>query len=99
MPCYTITTVKLELKAANMELLRKAVEAVTKETRIQTEGQKMFWYGGSYDKQTGTLTVRKEEQGNLIKRAYTGEVIKDKAKRMGWQVKQTEEFKYQIIKR
>jgi hypothetical protein len=103
MPCNTITTVSLELKNANTALLRKAVEAVIGERGgylISHNEKFLRWsMGGSYDRQTGKLTVQSEAQGNKIKQYYSGEVVKAQAKKFGWQVKTVGANKFEIIKR
>lgn len=98
MPCYTVTKVTLELNNANLDLLTKAVMKHTKST-IRSIDNGIAWLEGSYDKTTGKLVVRSEELGKLIKREYSGEIVKAQAKRFGWTVKETSDFKYQIIKR
>jgi hypothetical protein len=101
MPCYTITTVTLEFKNANMELLKKAIKAsLGIDAEIYNLGVK--WNGGYYNKIMGEITLNKktaEDDIKLIKRAYSAEIVKDQAKRFGWNLKQTSEFKYEISKR
>ena len=100
MPCYTITTAKLELKNANPTLLKKAIEKLMgKGTQFQEARGVLYFNGGTYTKATGILEVRNEAVGRQIKRNYSGEVVYAQAKRFGWQVKQTAENKYEIIKR
>lgn len=99
MPCYTITEVKLELKNANLALLTKAINNIMKNAYIQLRDNGLVWSGGSYDKATGMLSVRNEADGKLIKRAYSREIVKSQASRFGWSIKETSQFKYEIIKR
>lgn len=98
MPCYTMTRVTLELNNANIDLLTKAVLKHTKST-VRSFESGIAWMEGSYDKTTGKLVVKSDELGKLIKREYSGEIVKEQAKRFGWTVKETSAFKYQIIKR
>jgi hypothetical protein len=99
MPCDTITTVNLELKNANLDLLKKAIKSVTgEEAEIYNLG--LVWRGGrTYNKLSGILTARTDEEAKLIKQSYSAEIVKMQAQRFGWQVKQTANFKYQIMKR
>lgn len=98
MPCFTITTIELQLRDANLELLKNAIKEVTgKDATIYNAA--MLWDGGQYQKISGRLVVRDEKTGQNIKRAYSAELVKAQAKRFGWQVKKTDEYKYQIIKR
>jgi len=99
MPCYTITTVKLVLTNANLDLLKKAIEGMG--YVVDRYGEKLFWRNGSYDKVKGTLNLvgGTEEQGNAIRRAYSTEVLKKNATKFGWQLKKVKENKYQLLKR
>lgn len=99
MPCYSIITVDLELKNANLSLLTKAINNIMKNAYVQLRDNGLVWSGGSYDKRTGMLSVRSETDGKLIKRAYSCEIVKSQASRFGWQCKEIGQFKYQIIKR
>jgi hypothetical protein len=99
MPCDSIITVDLELKNANLALLTKAINKIGQNAYIQLRDNGLVWNGGSYDKKTGILSVQNEADGKLIKRAYSGEIVKSQASRFGWNIKETSQFKYEIIKR
>lgn len=101
MPCDTITTVKLELLNANLELLKKAMAETLKipASSIRQSENGLSWSRYSYNKQTGQLTTRTDREGQQIKRAYSGELVKQQAKRFGWLVKETKPFTYEIVKR
>lgn len=100
MPCYTITTVTLELKQADTAALKKALESLGLDPYVSSYNeQQINFRNGSYDRSTGKLTVRNEETGKAIKRAYSAELVQMQAKRFGWQVKKISENKYEIIKR
>jgi hypothetical protein len=98
MPCDTIVTVKLELKNANLTLLQKVVEEITGR-KAYVSGNIVSWGTGSYNKLTSQLTVRSQSDGQQIKRAYSGELVKAQAKRFGWQIKEISQYQYQILKR
>ena len=98
MPCDSIITINLELKNANLALLTKAINKIGQNAYIQLRDNGLVWPGGSYDKTTGILSVKNEADGKLIKRAYSGEIVKAQAKRFGWQCKEVGQFKYEIIK-
>jgi hypothetical protein len=99
MPCDSIITVDLELKNANLALLTKAINNIMKNAYVQVRNNGLVWNGGSYDKTTGMLSVSNEADGKLIKRAYSGEIVKAQASRFGWSIKETSQFRYEIIKR
>lgn len=102
MPCWTITTVKLELKNASLDLLKKALEAQGKQNiYVNTAMGIVTWgYGrDGYNKNTGQISVQTKSDGNAIRRAYSAEVVKKTASRFGWQVQQSGENRFAIIKR
>jgi nitrate reductase beta subunit len=99
MPCYSITQVQLLLEKANVDLLKKALEGLGY-LGLHKDGEKrLYWNGGMYNKDSGKLTVREDNRVSEIKKAYSAEVVKAQAKRFGWQLKETGQYKYQIIKR
>lgn len=64
--------------------------------------QNIFFSNGSYSLNDNTLTLQgydTDKRTSLIKQAYSGAVVKAQAKRMGWQLKETAPFKYQVQKR
>ena len=98
MPCDSVITVSLELKGADLDLLKKALEATGERVYGATKDQ-ISWYGGEYDRRTGVIKVKNEASGKLIKKAYSAEIVKAQAKRFGWQLKETSAFTYEITKR
>lgn len=103
MPCNTITTVKLELKNVDLELMRKALIGLGKSPHV-LYNTRLVWTGKgrvteSYDKTTGQLTVRDETTGGLVKRAYSEQVLLRNAARYGWQVKKTADNQYTMVRR
>jgi hypothetical protein len=90
--------VKLELKDASLDLLKKALESLGYRVYDQTE-QELKWIGGRYNKADGKLTISDVTTGNAIRRGYTAELVKKQATRFGWQIKKTGENKFAIIKR
>ena len=100
MPCYSITTVSLVLLNADLTALEKAVRKhIQYPNNMNSFDGGLVWNGGSYDKETGRLEVNSEKEGQLIKREYSAELVRMQAKRFGWSIKETSEFKFQIIKR
>jgi len=97
MPCDTITQVKTVLEAVNVETFRTALQSLGYLTR-QTNNL-LQWNGGSLNLTSGVLTTRSDREGQEIRQAYSGEIVKKQAARFGWAVKKTSENKYQIIKR
>ncbi len=99
MPCETITSVTLELKNANLDLLKKALEKlgylVNKVSHgLQFRKKSTF----NYYSQTGEFNAEDFESANAIKQAYTSQLVQDKASRFGWKVKTLSANKFQIQK-
>lgn len=107
MPCDTITQTGIEL-GPNIQpsLLMEALTAMKLEPRMFNDA--IRFNGGSYDLRTKQATVYGSEMAGTIdqvdqfkaniKREYGVAVLKSNAKRYGWQLKQTGDYKYQIIK-
>jgi hypothetical protein len=104
MPCDSIRTISVDLSAVGKispELLMAALRA-TGETRVfaATKTLIRFGYDGEWiDTETGKSNLSSYRNADALKQAYGAEVVKAKAKQYGWQLKETEQFKYQIVKR
>ena len=96
MPCDTLTVVSLELKNANLTWLKQALEACG--YQVTQSGEILSWRGGNYNRQTGLLTTRTENDAARIKREYSSIMVKNMGSRFGWRVKQTGETRFQIQK-
>lgn len=102
MPCDTITTsnVQQQLKNVNHKLLKKALEAMGF-TVNEKDGVLTFYgiheatgtaHSGIYENGKFTEQVRGLSQAmhiNLVKKAYSHEVIKATAMSFGWKLSQT----------
>lgn len=102
MPCDTIITVKLEIKNAQMDIMKATLENRGYTITYQNENTLNFrgntsWDSGSFNKTTGVITSRTNM--DWLRQAYTQEFVQQKVMRYGWQVKQTGENKFQILKR
>lgn len=96
MPCNTVTSITLELKNANLELLKKALESL--DYKVDQKDRYLSWQTGDYNGYTGEFQVRYEEVGYKIKRAYTSQLVQYQAKRFGWKIKALSDNKFQIQK-
>lgn len=104
MPCDTRNLMGIDLGKIDPGLLFEALKTLN--LNPQRTATMITWYGGSYDLNTHQATIRTsrmagqnaDEATAQIKRAYSAETIKATAKKYGWQIKQTAEFKYQVIK-
>ena len=98
MPCDTIQKVTLELKKANKVTLQQSLESQGYNVSVTRTGlvfshKNDYYNRGSWDEKTGQLIARSEQDGNLIKQNYSATIVKNQAKKFGWQVKVKEEVK------
>lgn len=99
MPCDTIRQVTVELKVADKQILLLGLLASGFTTRALSEDRLTFSKGlatGVIDLKAGRITIQEgnEKVINEIKRSYSSEVIRQSAKRFGWNLNQTEENRY-----
>lgn len=98
MPCYTMSTVGVVLKVADLDMLQKALE---REGEIVRKiGNRLEWSGGqSFNKDTSELRVRDASMAAKLKQAYGAEIVRTQAKRYGWQLKEVAPYKFEVLKR
>jgi len=100
MPCDTITTVSLNMSNIDIDTMKAALEALG--YKVQVSGNVLYGTFGSIDTRRGTIEMNRYEKGldvSTVKKAYTREVVKQKARRLGWQYKETADWQYELIKR
>lgn len=111
MPCDSISTASVVwTQATDLNLLVAALNTLGKQATLQGDtirftggtfraGQFTF-QGSAFLGQMARMTDAKAAEAlALVKRAYSGEVVKSQAKRFGWQLKETAPFKYEVMKR
>ena len=96
MPCDTITTVSLNMETIDIDTMKAALEALG--YTVQQQGDILYGRFGSIDTRRGTLDTRSLDV-STVKKAYTREVVKQKAKRLGWQFREVADWQYELIKR
>ena len=82
------------------KILMAALNTLGLNPRLQ--GDSIYFVNGVYSINEKSLEFRGtsvEERTAELKRAYSGEVVKFTAKKYGWQLKQTEPLKFQVMKR
>lgn len=91
MPCYSIQTMSVEMKAANKELLEKALNALgLRFTRngelftIHTEAGTIRIGAGETAELSGSNMSRLQERLNEIKRGYSAQVIQQVGRKNRW---------------
>lgn len=103
MPCYTRINSTVEFgPATDAALLAAALRGLG--YTVTQMGKNLSFARYDNDVVTGTyangrMTISGTVDQNLLKRAYSAEVVKSSAKRFGWQVKQTGPQQFQVTKR
>lgn len=89
MPCDTIQTATVDLGKLDPVLLDLAMADLGLTGRYV------------YDRAIGKITMRGYGQPTeaQIKQAYSAQVVKQTAKKFGWQIKETGRFQYAVTKR
>lgn len=105
MPCDTIqrSSVSLELRADNEQLLVTALKNLG--YAVQKIGETVCFttregHRGVFAKGKLNLSGYRVEQfnTNIIRRAYSVEIVKSQSKRFGWQLSQEDEFTFNVTK-
>lgn len=101
MPCFTVSTIGVVLKVADMDLLEKALRALygVEVVRMGKDRIRFGRNGESFDKDNQELRVKTQDEAAKIKQAYSAEIVKAQAKKYGWLLKETAPFTYEITKR
>lgn len=102
MPCDSIVLNQVELELANEELLMTALENMTESKVVKYGNVITFNYGGnSYRIDNKKLICPKGYEGtaDLIKQAYSKEVVTRAAKRFGWNMKQVKQNKFMLTRK
>ena len=105
MPCYEVRLAQVALEAADLALLKAAIE---REYGCAVEllggGTALrFWHPDGYVVTViggkVTLPAGREREVDRIKRAYTRAAVEKSAKRLGWTARQTGERKLVVERR
>jgi hypothetical protein len=90
-PCDQIITTKVKLKAESTETLEEALKAAGYTVRRYGTNLQVYGRGEQFSINDGELVTTKQGQkaadlANSINRAYSTTVLKQQAKKYGWQV-------------
>ena len=103
MPCDTIQLNSINVPKMNPALRAKGLRAMG--ITIGTVHQTTFTYQGhTYTLSAGALVSRTASDADLarvaalVKQHYSAQVVQYTAARNGWQLKQTGQFAYEVIK-
>jgi len=104
MPCWTVQEAKVQFSAnTDRNLLNAALEADGLNPKLT--GDIIKFNGGSYHCASHEFTFsglnqkQADEKVAKFKRGYSAQVVLSQAKRFGWQVKQTSQYEYEIVRR
>lgn len=88
MPCYTVRTVSVELKIADLTVLERGLAAAGFAVRRTGDVVRATRGGVTAVIQGGQVTVTEGNEAviPLIKQAYSAEAVRTAAKRFGWDV-------------
>jgi len=107
MPCYSISTASIKLKAENVDLLRSALGNDTVEglsVRHESPESILGNYDGySYEiNRSGEVITESSvatKVANAINRAYSREVIRKTSRKFGWTLKSENDSSFVAVKR
>lgn len=106
MPCDTIqrSKVSFKLNATDTGLLKTALTSLGYSVGQTHKGLSFSKYGANGTFVNGefkaTINGREEDfDVNEVKRAYSKEVVKATSKRFGWNLKETGENQYEVVRR
>lgn len=106
MPCDSVIVNRVEMPAMHPELTGRALKEMGA-SGVWTSGETIgFSYqGDDYTLRGGVLSSsdvgqkRIGEVADLLKRQYSVQVVKQTARANGWQLQQTGEFNYKVVRR
>jgi fibronectin type 3 domain-containing protein len=90
----------VDIGKVDHKILMLALASLGLNPRLQ--GDAVYFQNGVYSITSKRLDLRGtgiDTRTAELKRAYSGEVVKTTAKKFGWQCKQVEANKFQVVKR
>lgn len=110
MPCNTVRISTINLAKVDHDLLKAALEALGLKVQSSPLGWAItdrYGYGGTFRFESGKLTHNdrmRTSQGkalseNLVKQAYSGQVVQQTARKFGWSVRETGDNQYTMVRR
>lgn len=108
MPCWNVVRASIELRAENIDLLKRALEADTEVDEVTKTARGLTYYNRAagetvtVDRRGDKLVVRgydvDTQVANGINRSYSKQVITESAARQGFTLKQKGENKFVAVK-
>lgn len=87
MPCWTVTTVGVELGKVNAEIMIKALVSLSLAPSLSSDGVLYFGSGEYINTKTGQSRLQQMRDVGELKRAYSQQVVKLTAAKKGWTLK------------
>ena len=100
MPCDQIRTVTVDVGKMDVAILTDGLRSAGQ--RVLLSGGIVYFDVGMYDPKAGTIQARvgtEEEVAAMVKRSYSRGVVLTTAKKYGWQMKETEPNRWEVVKR
>ena len=91
MPCDSVTTMQVHLGLANRDMLEQTLKTLADGGKVRRYGKEFdFYYQGESYRITaeGKLICREGLEGtaDVIKRAYSKQVVSQAARKFGWEM-------------
>jgi hypothetical protein len=101
MPCWEVNVYTVEFKAANLELLKKALESLGYQYEIlESRGQLIASISGGIElnltKEQATVSDYNRNRLTRIRQEYAWKAIEEKAKQKKWFLKRKSKNKAQL---
>lgn len=99
MPCYTMQTMEVQFGAnTSASALMLALKGLHLGPRLNND---VIYFGSDewINVNTGAAQISAVRDVRTIKRAYSAELVKQQAKKYGWQLKETAPYEFQVTKR
>ena len=102
-PCWTVTTVSLNLEVADLDMLKRAIEQELGVGVAQRGETLSFYYNGAPTTiakgQISTYEAQAEGTAKAVKKAYSSQAVKEVAQKFRWQAKKTAVNKFEVVRR
>ena len=87
MPCWQSNIITVDIANADRDLLLETLKELGLEEQVKVRDNGI------------ALSARLEKRIPEIKRKYAGKVVKQAAKRLGWEIKETASDKFKLTRR
>ena len=101
MPCDSIRTVGVSLDKCDPPTMLAALTELGLSPRLHSDGHTIFFGNESLNCKTGVGQFNRNREVNELKRAYSTQVVRQTAKKNGWQLNPVpgKQNEYVMVKR